>query len=77
MLAYSLREAEELLVSKLETAQQSLSNCEEDLDFLREQITTMEVATARVYNWDVGQRRKEKGDGDGDEKVNGKGEVGG
>lgn len=21
----------------------------------------MEVATARVYNWDVGQRRKEKG----------------
>lgn len=23
---------------------------------------TMEVATARVYNWDVGQRRKEKPD---------------
>jgi len=21
---------------------------------------TMEVATARVYNWDVGQRRKDK-----------------
>jgi hypothetical protein len=26
----------------------------------------MEVATARVYNWDVGQRRKEKGEGKGD-----------
>lgn len=26
----------------------------------------MEVATARVYNWDVGQRRKEKGGGDDD-----------
>ena len=24
---------------------------------------TMEVATARVYNWDIGERRKEKGDG--------------
>lgn len=26
-------------------------------------LQTMEVATARVYNWDVGQRRKEKDDG--------------
>ena len=24
---------------------------------------TMEVATARVYNWDVAERRKEKADG--------------
>ena len=24
----------------------------------------MEVATARVYNWEVVQKRKEKGDGD-------------
>ena len=32
----------------------------------------MEVATARVYNWDVAQRRKEKAEqtakGEGDEK---------
>lgn len=27
----------------------------------------MEVATARVYNWDVMQRRKEKAEGKGDE----------
>lgn len=26
----------------------------------------MEVATARVYNWDVGQRRKEKAEGKGE-----------
>ena len=26
-------------------------------------VQTMEVATARVYNWDVAERRKEKGDG--------------
>ena len=26
-------------------------------------MQTMEVATARVYNWDVGMRRKEKSEG--------------
>ncbi|KAI9745971.1 MAG: peptide chain release factor 1 [Claussenomyces sp. TS43310] len=60
MLSYPIDEAEELLQSKLSAAKQSLSNCEEDLDFLREQITTMEVATARVYNWDITMKRKEK-----------------
>ena len=60
MLAYPLQEAVSLLQSKLSAAQTSLDNCEEDLDFLREQVTTLEVATARVYNWDVTERRKEK-----------------
>ena len=39
MLSYPIDEAEELLSSKLNSATTSLSNCEEDLDFLREQIT--------------------------------------
>jgi hypothetical protein len=39
MLAYPLPEAETLLRSKLDAAQASLANCDEDLDFLREQIT--------------------------------------
>ncbi|XWW99305.1 hypothetical protein V2A60_007314 [Cordyceps javanica] len=60
MLSYPIEEAEDLLESKLKTAKTSLSNCEEDLDFIREQVTTMEVATARVYNWEVVQKRKEK-----------------
>ncbi|KAK5995670.1 Prefoldin subunit 3 [Cladobotryum mycophilum] len=60
MLSYPVDEAETLLTTKLSSAKTSLSNCEEDLDFLREQITTMEVATARVYNWEVVQKRKEK-----------------
>ena len=84
MLAYPIPEAEELLHSKLSTAKNSLSTCEEDLDFLREQITvrilmypsrrriagytdqsqTLEVAFARVYNWDVAQRRKEREGGE-------------
>ncbi|KAF4775123.1 prefoldin subunit [Colletotrichum scovillei] len=63
MLSYPVDEAETLLESKLSTAKTSLSNCEEDLDFLREQITTMEVAIARVYNWEVVQKRKDKEEG--------------
>ncbi|KAL1305988.1 hypothetical protein AAFC00_004122 [Neodothiora populina] len=63
MLAYPIPEAETLLSDKLEAAKSGLEHCEEDLNFLREQITTLEVATARVYNWDVGMRRKEKAEG--------------
>ena len=39
MLSYPIEEAETLLEGRLSAAKQSLSNCEEDLDFLREQIT--------------------------------------
>lgn len=39
MLAYPLDEAETMLSEKLSAAELSLSNCEEDLEFLREQIT--------------------------------------
>lgn len=39
MLAYPLDEAESMLSEKLSAAELSLSNCEEDLEFLREQIT--------------------------------------
>ncbi|KKF97376.1 putative prefoldin subunit 3 [Ceratocystis fimbriata CBS 114723] len=60
MLAYPVDEAETLLSGKLNAAKTSASNFEEDLDFVREQITTMEVALARVYNWDVVQKRKIK-----------------
>lgn len=39
-----MEEAEELLQSKLNTASLSKSNAEEDMEFLRDQITTMEVS---------------------------------
>lgn len=39
MLSYPIVEAETLLESKLAVAQENQANCEEDLDFLREQIT--------------------------------------
>ncbi|KAM0162020.1 hypothetical protein ACHAQE_003442 [Botrytis cinerea] len=72
MLAYPIDEAEELLSNRLAAAKQSFANCEEDLDFLREQITTMEVATARVYNWDVTMKRKEKNESEAAEEKDGK-----
>jgi prefoldin subunit 5 len=63
MVAYPLTEAEELLRSKLEKAKESLKAAEEDLEFLRVQITTLEVAIARVHNWDVGEKRRLKLEG--------------
>ena len=44
MLEYTLQEAKELLESKLTTAQEAHKNVLEDLEFLREQVTTMEVS---------------------------------
>ncbi|TFY83411.1 hypothetical protein EWM64_g594 [Hericium alpestre] len=60
MLSYKIPTAVDLLKSKLEAAQTSLNNTIEDLEFLREQLTIMEVNTARVYNWDVKRRRERK-----------------
>jgi hypothetical protein len=50
MLQYPLEEAEELLTSKLNVAKKSLEEVIEDLEFLREQATVMEVNFARVHN---------------------------
>ncbi|CEH12886.1 Molecular chaperone Prefoldin, subunit 3 [Ceraceosorus bombacis] len=58
MLAYPLEEAVALLTANLLGAEKSLENILGDLDFLRDQITTMEVNTARVHNWDVKRRRE-------------------
>jgi DNA-binding transcriptional regulator YiaG len=50
MLLYPLAEAIVLLAEKLEVAKRSLKNTIEDLEFLREQVTVMEVNFARVHN---------------------------
>lgn len=39
MLAYPIEEAVSMLEEKMNAAESSLANCEEDLEFLREQIT--------------------------------------
>ncbi|KAH7882732.1 Prefoldin subunit 3 [Phlebopus sp. FC_14] len=60
MLSYKIPAAISLLRSKLDSAETSLKATIEDLEFLREQLTVMEVNTARMYNWDVKRRRERR-----------------
>lgn len=60
MLEYNLEDATELLNERLKKNQEQLQIVKEDLEFLKENITTMEVNTARLYNWDVERRKKAK-----------------
>ncbi|CAH1440265.1 prefoldin subunit 3 [Lactuca sativa] len=57
MLEYSCEEATSLLQKNLENAKASLEVLVGDLQFLRDQVTITQVTIARVYNWDVHQRR--------------------
>ncbi|KAK4686298.1 hypothetical protein P7C73_g3830, partial [Tremellales sp. Uapishka_1] len=57
MLLYPLQEAIDLLSSKLSATKKSHEETVEDLEWLREQVTVMEVNFARVHNWDVKRRR--------------------
>ena len=59
MLEYDIDEAQALLEKNLLTATKNLDSLEEDLDFLRDQCTTMEVNMARIYNLDVKRRNKD------------------
>ena len=62
MLEYTYTEALEMLNRNLVTASEKLVDVNEDLDFLRDQIITAEVNIARIFNYDVKKRRKEKED---------------
>jgi prefoldin subunit 5 len=57
MLEYSCEEATALLQKNLDNAKASLEVLVADLQFLRDQVTITQVTIARVYNWDVHQRR--------------------
>ncbi|KAK3430482.1 hypothetical protein EUGRSUZ_E01999 [Eucalyptus grandis] len=57
MLEYSCEEATTRLQRNLENAKASLEVLVADLQFLRDQVTIMRVTIARVYNWDVHQKR--------------------
>jgi prefoldin alpha subunit len=57
MLEYSLDEALSLLSKKLSTSKSQMTFVEEDLQFIKQQITTIEVNMARVYNWEVKRKR--------------------
>ena len=53
MLEYPVSEAEELLKSSSTNANESITKLDENLVFLRDQITTTEVNIARLHNFMV------------------------
>ncbi|CAM8903037.1 unnamed protein product [Rhodiola kirilowii] len=63
MLEYTCKEAITLLKNNLENANGSLEVLIADLQFLRDQVTITQVTIARVYNWDVHQRRLQQASG--------------
>ena len=50
LVEYNFADAIALLGTNLHNAQTKLAETEDDLDYLKEQTTTMEVNIARVYN---------------------------
>ncbi|KAJ6432095.1 hypothetical protein OIU84_019366 [Salix udensis] len=58
MLEYSCEEGTALLQKNLDNAKASLEVLVADLQFLRDQVTITQVTIARVYNWDVHQKRR-------------------
>ncbi|KAH8741517.1 hypothetical protein FG386_003159 [Cryptosporidium ryanae] len=53
ILEYSLEEAIEVLNSNLSTARNTIKIYQKSLEFIREQITILEVNTARIHNYGV------------------------
>lgn len=60
MVEYPLEEAKQLLQQNLEVCQQGLKDVEKDMHTVKDSITITEVSIARVFNWDVEKRRKQK-----------------
>jgi hypothetical protein len=58
MVEYTIDEALELLLGNLEKANGGVASVDEDLAWLREQLTTTEVSMARLHNYEVQVRRK-------------------
>lgn len=63
MLEYTLDEAVELLRTNETNARTTLKALDEDMAFLRDQITTTEVNIARTHNYGVKLRQKAKEEG--------------
>ena len=60
MVEYTYDEALKLLCKNLANAEQKLKETEQDMDFLKDQITTTEVNLARIYNQGVYNNKKKK-----------------
>lgn len=69
MLEYTLDEAVELLTTNSVNAKTTVANLDEDMAFLRDQLTTTEVNIARTHNYNVKLRALARGDEENPEKA--------
>jgi hypothetical protein len=58
MVEYNYQEARTLLETQKVNCERTLVELSDDLLFLKDQITTTEVNIARIYNFDVKNRKK-------------------
>ena len=58
MVEYTYTEALKLLAKNLANAEAKIAETENDLDFLKDQLTTTEVNLARIYNQGVLNNKK-------------------
>jgi prefoldin alpha subunit len=59
MVEYPFEEAIGLLENNRVNATSTMERLDKEINFLKDQITTLEVNIARVYNWDVKRRKKQ------------------
>lgn len=60
MVEYPLDEAKHLLETNLSNCKANLKTNASNIEFIKDCITVTEVSIARVYNYDVERRKKEK-----------------
>eukprot|EP00004_Rigifila_ramosa_P017105 TRINITY_DN4129_c0_g1_i1.p1 TRINITY_DN4129_c0_g1~~TRINITY_DN4129_c0_g1_i1.p1 ORF type:complete len:198 (+),score=70.55 TRINITY_DN4129_c0_g1_i1:10-603(+) len=58
MLEYSYDEAIELLTRNLATTHETIKEIDESQDFIKDQLNTIEVNSARIHNYQVDSRKK-------------------
>ena len=61
MVEYTYDEAIKLLGKNLMNAEAKIKETEDDIDFLKDQITTTEVNLARIYNQGVLNQKEKQG----------------
>ena len=59
MVEYSFEESIGILEKNMHNALARLQSTDDDLNFLKDQITTTEVNIARIYNQGVANKQKE------------------
>ncbi|CAL6093790.1 Prefoldin_subunit 3 [Hexamita inflata] len=57
MVDYTVEEAKNLIQENIRNVEKQIKDCELNLEFLKEQITIIEVSVSRVFNYDVQQRK--------------------